>query len=55
MNEDLLSNASKIYEQEKPLTLKSLEKQVNEKLAVLDIKIGMLERNIEILKKVTRR
>lgn len=40
---------------EKVLTLKSLEKQVNEKLAILGTKISKLERNIELLKKVTRR
>lgn len=42
-------------EQEKVLTLKSLEKQVNEKMAVVDKKIEQLEWNIELLKKVSRR
>ena len=42
-------------EQEKVLTLKSLEKQVNEKMAVVDKKIEQLEWNIELLKKVARR
>ena len=55
MKEDLLANASKVYEEDKPLTLKSLEKQINEKLTVLDTKISKIERNIEVLKKVARR
>ena len=42
-------------EEEKTLTLKSLEKQVKEKLAVVDKKIEQLEWNIELLKKVARR
>ena len=42
-------------EEEKTLTLKSLEKQVKEKLVVVDKKIEQLEWNIELLKKVARR
>ena len=41
--------------EEKVLTLKSLEKQVNEKLALLDTKIAQLERDITLVKKVARR
>ena len=39
-------------EEEKTLTLKSLEKQVNEKLALIDKKIEQLELTIKLLKKV---
>lgn len=42
-------------EEEKVLTLKSLEKQVNEKMAIVDKKIEQLEWNIDLLKKVARR
>lgn len=42
-------------EEEKTLTLKSLEKQVNEKLALIDKKLNKLERNIDVLTKASRR
>lgn len=42
-------------EQTKALTLKSLEKQMNEKLAEMQTKIFSLERNIENIKKSLRR
>lgn len=51
--EDVLANSSEVFE--KTLTLKSLEKQVNEKLALVDKKIAKLEREIELVKKVARR
>ena len=41
--------------EEKTLTLKSLEKQVNEKLALIDKKLNKLERNIDVLTKASRR
>ena len=41
--------------EEKTLTLKSLEKQVNEKLALIDEKIEKLEFTIKLLKKVVTR
>lgn len=40
---------------EKTLTLKSLDKKLGEKIAILDNKINKLERNIEIIKKMSRR
>ena len=51
--EDVLAKSSEVFE--KTLTLKSLEKQLNEKLSLVDKKIAKLEREIELVKKVARR
>lgn len=53
--EDYILSEEILENKEKTLTLKSLEKQVNEKIAIFDEKIKGLERNIETLKKVARR
>ena len=49
---DMLANAEE--HQDKTLTLKSLEKQVNTKFAQLDEQIEFLKRKVEILKKSIR-
>ena len=41
-------------EEEKVLTLKSLEKQVNENFALMMKKLEQLDREIKVLKKVRR-
>lgn len=53
MEEDVLAKSSEVFE--KTLTLKSLEKQVNEKLALIGKKLDELERDITLIKKAGRR
>lgn len=48
--DDMLHNASKVQ----VLTLKGLEKQVNEKLAEVDKKLQFLNRRIDIIGKSLR-
>ena len=47
--DDMLANAEKINE--KTLTLKSLEKRVNELEKVINYKLEVLERRIDTIKK----
>lgn len=41
--------------EEKTLTLKSLEKKMNERFAIIEQKLNLIERNIEVIKNVSRR
>lgn len=50
--DDMLAHANEINE--KTLTLKSLEKQVNAKFTQFEEKIKVIERRIDILKKSVR-
>lgn len=53
--EEYISPENLFEEKEKPLTLKSLEKQTMAKYAEIDEKLLKLERNIEIIAKSLRR
>ena len=48
-SKDMLANAEE--HQDKTLTLKGLEKQVNDRFKAIEEKINFLERKIEIVKK----
>ena len=53
--EEYISPEDLFEEKEKPLTLKSLEKHINEKLMILENKVQQLKRSVETIAKSLRR